>query len=114
MTTNPGESGTSTGAFPIASARLRARVRVASVASVYADWAFERAGDALRHYQGCDRARGLAFVVRQFREQAQFGGVLLAPALFRTLLELNPEEVLQRAWDSVTEEGLQPLLLQQY
>src|SRR5262249_27164927 len=29
---------------------------------VYADYTFERAGDALRRYQGRDRARGLAFV----------------------------------------------------
>jgi vWA domain found in the FtsH ternary systems/N-terminal helical region fused to the FtsH ternary system vWA domain len=81
----------------------------------YADWAFERAADALRHYQpGRDRARGLAFVVRQFREQAHLGGVLLAPALFRSLLELNPEEVLQRAWDGATADGLTPLLVRQY
>ena len=32
---------------------------------LYADWTFERAGDALRRYQGRDRGRGLAFLVNQ-------------------------------------------------
>src|SRR5262249_9497885 len=32
---------------------------------LYADASFERAGDALRRYQGRDRARGLAFLVNQ-------------------------------------------------
>jgi hypothetical protein len=61
---------------------------------VYADFRFERASDALRGYQGRDRARGLAFVVERFRQRAGFGGVLLTPGLIRTLLEGSPEEVL--------------------
>ena len=32
---------------------------------LYADWTFERASDALRRYQGKDRARGLAYLVNQ-------------------------------------------------
>ena len=35
---------------------------------IYADWTFERAAEALRRYSGHDRAKGLAYVVKQFRE----------------------------------------------
>src|SRR5690242_20447693 len=35
---------------------------------LYADWTFARAADALRSYQGRDRARGLAFLLNQFRD----------------------------------------------
>jgi hypothetical protein len=73
---------------------------------LYADWTFERAGDALRRYQGRDRARGLAFFLQQFRERADFGGAHLSPALIKTLLELPPEEVLAEGWGLLTREGL--------
>src|SRR4051794_5030494 len=61
---------------------------------VYADWTVERAGDALRRYQGRDRARGVAFVVNQFRERAEVGGVLLSPAVLKGLLDAPADEVL--------------------
>ena len=37
---------------------------------LYADWTFERAGDALRKYQGKKRIQGLAYVVNQIRARA--------------------------------------------
>src|SRR5258708_31322528 len=58
----------------------------------YADWSFERASDAMRRYQGRNRARGLAFLVKIFRERAGFGGVELSPGIIRTLLESQPDE----------------------
>src|SRR5262245_19863987 len=42
---------------------------------VYADWTFTEASDALRRYQGRDQKRGLAFLLRQFQERAEFPGV---------------------------------------
>ncbi len=80
---------------------------------VYADWTVERAGDALRRYHGRDRARGVAFVVNQFRERAEVGGVLLSPAVLKGLLDAPADEVLSRGWDSLGR-GVQPLLVELY
>ncbi len=77
---------------------------------VYSDCTFERAGDALRRYQGRDRARGLAFVVNQFRERAGFGGVHLSPAVVKALLHDPPDRVLSEGWESLSRDGLLPLL----
>ncbi len=46
---------------------------------IYADWSFERASDALRRFTGRDRSIGLAYVIRQFRDRGNFGGVELSP-----------------------------------
>ncbi len=81
---------------------------------VFADWTVERAGDAVRRFQGRDRARGVAFVVNQFRERAGFEGVLLSPAVFKSLLEAPPDEVLARGWDALSRAGVQPLLVRLY
>jgi hypothetical protein len=81
---------------------------------VYADWTFARAGDALRRYQGRDRARGLAFVVNQFRERAGFGGVDLSPAVLKALLEGPAEQALAEGWESFDRQGPQPLLVELY
>ncbi len=81
---------------------------------LYADWTFSRAGDALRRYQGRDRARGLAFVLEQMRERAGFPGVELSPGIIKALLEMPPGEVLNQGWESLRQEGAEPLLLALY
>src|SRR5438477_4233254 len=81
---------------------------------LYADWTFERAGDALRKYKEKERVRGLAYVVNQIRERAGIGGVLLPPAVIRSLLTTNPEEVLASGWESLMRDGPSPLLVQMY
>jgi hypothetical protein len=58
---------------------------------LYADATFERAGDALRRYQGRDQARGLAFIAGQIRERTPFDGVLLSPAVLKALLSDSPD-----------------------
>ncbi|MCI0464755.1 MAG: hypothetical protein L0Z62_48140 [Gemmataceae bacterium] len=80
----------------------------------YADHSFERAGDALRRYQGRDRARGLAFVVNQFRDRAGFGGVHLSPAVIKGLLREPAERLLAEADDSLAREGALPELVDLY
>lgn len=80
----------------------------------YADPNFERAGDALRRYDGKDRARGLAFVVRQFRERAGLGGVEFSPAVVRAMLKANPNDLLGEGYESFTRHGPHPLLAKQY
>jgi hypothetical protein len=77
---------------------------------LYADGSFERAAGALHRYQGRDRARGLAFVVSRLRQRAGFGGVHLSPAVIKALLERPAEETLARGWESLSRQGLLPLL----
>jgi hypothetical protein len=81
---------------------------------LYADWTFERAGDALRRYQGKDRVRGLAYLVNQIRDRADLGGVLLPPAVIRGLLAANPDEVLTAAWDGLMRDGPSGLQVRLY
>jgi hypothetical protein len=83
---------------------------------LYADWTFERAADALRRYpeQGKDRAKGLAYVINQMRERMKFRGVLLPPAVIRSLLGSNGTEILDKAWEELLRDGPSPLLLEFY
>jgi hypothetical protein len=81
---------------------------------LYADWTFLRAGDALRRYQGRDRARGLAFFVNQFRQRAGFGGVEFSPGVLHAALEAQAEDVLAQGWESLRQHGPEPLLLDLY
>src|SRR5262249_13364593 len=81
---------------------------------VYADWTFSRAGDALRRYQGRDRARGLAFLFEQFRERAGFDGVEMSPGVIKAALDAAPEEVHNHGWESLRHDGPDPLLAHLY
>jgi hypothetical protein len=84
------------------------------LAKLYGDWTFARAADALRRYNtGRDQARGLAFLIDQFRDHAGFPGVLLSPGLIKTVLEAPPEETLAHGWQSWERDG-PPLLLSLY
>lgn len=80
---------------------------------VYADWSFERASDAMRRFQGRDRARGLAYLVKQFRDRAGYGGVELSPGILRSLLEAPPDDLLRRGFESLSV-GPMPLLVELY
>ncbi len=82
---------------------------------IYADWTFTRASDALRHYaKGRDQARGLAYLLEQFRERARFDGVELSLGVISTLLEVPPDELLTEGWESLRQEGPHPLLAELY
>jgi len=81
---------------------------------VYADWSFERASDAMRRFQGRDRARGLAYLIKQFRDRGSYGGVELSPGIIRTLLEGQPDDLLHRGWESLSARGPLPLLIRLY
>ncbi len=73
---------------------------------LYADWTFGRAADALRRYEGRDRARGLAFVFDRFRERSGFAGVHFSPGVLKGLMELTPEEALRQGWESLRQDGV--------
>jgi hypothetical protein len=80
---------------------------------LYADWTFARAADALhRHTAGRDQARGLAFLLNQFRERAGFPGVLLSPGVLKSALDLPPEDALARGWQALEHGGPEPRLLE--
>jgi vWA domain found in the FtsH ternary systems/N-terminal helical region fused to the FtsH ternary system vWA domain len=81
---------------------------------VYADWSFERASDALRRFHGRDRARGLAYVIKQFRDRGNYGGVELSPGIIRTMLEGQPDDLLRRGWEMLSTHGPLPLLIELY
>lgn len=83
---------------------------------IYADWSFERASDAMRRYTVKDRERerGLAYLIKQFRDRASYGGVEMSPGIIRNLKELAPEEIMRRGWESLNQHGLSPLLLEMY
>ena len=78
------------------------------------DWSFERAADAIRRLTGRDRSRGLAYLIRQFRERAGVGGVELPPAILRGMLQQRGDVLLAEGYDSLSQFGSMPLLLAQY
>ncbi len=84
----------------------------------YADGTFARAADVLRRLGGEDRerqrARALAFVLEQFRARADFAGADVSPAVLKDLLENPPREVLNQGWESLTRDGLHPVLEELY
>lgn len=80
----------------------------------YADWTFERAGDALRKFKDRDRIRGLAYVINQIRERAKLPGVMLPPAVIRGLLTTNPDEVHSTAYDGLMRDGPSQMLVEMY
>jgi len=78
---------------------------------IYADWTFTRASEALRHYaKGRDQARGLDYLLAQFRERARFDGVELVVGVINALMEAAPEEILAEGYDSMRQDGPHPLL----
>ncbi len=82
---------------------------------LYADWTFERAGDALKRIEPEKQPLGLAYLVKQIRERGQFGGVELSPGIIRGLLtNAKPEENLRRGWDLLNQTGPLPLLIELY
>ncbi len=82
---------------------------------LYADWAFERASDALKRIDVQKQPLGLAYVVRQIRERGDFGGVELSPGIIRGLLTgAKPEENLRLGWESLNQTGPMPLLIELY
>ncbi len=81
---------------------------------IYADWTFARASDALRRYQGRDRAKGLAFLINQLRERAGFPGVELPPGVIKQAIDSPPEEVLAQGFESLRQDGVQPVLVDLY
>ena len=86
-----------TGAAPALPINLVRTYEDHVLGKLYADGSFARAGDALRRYEGRDRARGLAFLFDRFRERSGFPGVHFSPGVLKGLMGLAPGEALHRA-----------------
>ncbi len=64
---------------------------------LYVDSSFERGVDGLARFPAArDRAKGLAFILRQITRRAGFAGVLLSPAVIKELLRRTPGDVLRQ------------------
>ncbi len=97
--------------WPVGAARLYEDFLLGKI---YGDWTFERGAEALRRYVGPDRAKGLAYVVKQFRERAKLGGVHLSPGVIRGLLARSADDNLREGYDLLVRDGALPLLILQY
>jgi hypothetical protein len=84
------------------------------ISKLAADSSFERAADSLRRFQGRDQNRALAFLTRQFQARAGFGGVLLSPAVLKTLGNQPGDATIAQAWAELANTGFLPILLEQY
>src|SRR5262249_26872904 len=80
----------------------------------YADASVERAGVEVRRLTGRDQNRAVAFVAEQFCARAEAGGVLMSPAVIKSLAEASAEDVVARGWESLQSAGLMPLLANLY
>ncbi len=79
---------------------------------IYADWSFSRASDAMRQprYQGRDRRAGWRSSSISSASAPAFAGVEFSPGVIKTALETTPEELLNQGWESLRQDGSQPLL----
>lgn len=80
----------------------------------YADMNFERASDALVRYQNRDLDRAIAYIVGQLCQKCEIGGALLSPAVIKSLLKLDPADLMEQAWAFVEQEGISEQLTQDY
>lgn len=81
---------------------------------LYADAAFERASTAISRYDEADRIKAIAWLLARLCEHIQFGGVLISPAVARSLQGLPPDELLVQSGDLLQTDGLLPLLPEGY
>ncbi|HEX3152023.1 MAG TPA: hypothetical protein VHR66_28375 [Gemmataceae bacterium] len=80
---------------------------------VYSDRLFERSADAIRRFQGRDRSRGVAYLIRQIRDRSELSGVELPPGIIRAELETPPDELLRRGWKSLVDAPM-PVVIHLY
>ncbi len=78
---------------------------------LYVDLSFQRGADALHRYDAADRARGLAFLIEQFRQRAGIGGVIVSPGVIKSLAQQRPDELLAESWRVIDESGFSPEVL---
>ena len=73
---------------------------------LYADVSFERAADGVLRFKERDRHRAMAYLINRIRVRSGFEGVMMTPAVIKSLLHTPPGKVLDEAWDLVARDGL--------
>ena len=81
---------------------------------LYADASFERASIAICRYEESDRIRAVAWLIGRLCERIRFEGVIISPAVARSLQGLPPEDVLTLGSDSLQADGVMELLASAY
>ena len=81
----------------------------------YLDPTFERAAMGVQSYSDReDRRKALAFLTTQLVKRSGMPGVVLSPGILKSLLRENSQDLLEEAWQSVTEYGWHRMLLSFY
>lgn len=89
---------------------VRRRYEDYVIGKLYADMSFERGSDALMRYQGRDRDRCVAFLINELRGRAGFGGMILSPAVIKSLLAQKTDSLMVAAWEAAEQECSPELL----
>lgn len=72
---------------------------------MFADYSFEQASDALAKYEARDHRRAVAYLVSRVCDRTNIDGAILSLAVVKSLLDLPPEEVIERAVNQVRDNG---------
>lgn len=99
-------------ALPASAAALLRQYEDLVLGKLYADGSFQRAADALAHYQAADRRRGLAFLIQRFAQRAGFGGAVVSPGVVRGLMQRAAPQVLADGWQQIARDGFDPLVIE--
>lgn len=91
--------------FPLPSPVIR-QYEDLFLGKLYTDRSFDRGVDGLRRYvDSRDRAKALAFLLRQMGQRAGYRGVHLSPGVIRNLSRLEGIEVLAKASQNLADNG---------
>ena len=81
------------------------------IGKLRSDLSFEKAADAAAYYQDEDREKAIVYLISRIAERAKIGGAMLSPAVTKSLLKIDPDEVLREAWENVEQDGFGDQLL---
>jgi hypothetical protein len=81
---------------------------------LYADSTFERGAAAVARYKQREQDQAIAFVVDQFRQRADLGGISLSPGVLRGLQALPTEQLIAQTAAAYVEEEALPELFEHY
>lgn len=81
---------------------------------LYSDATFERASVAICRYETEQRIQAIAWLIARICDRINFEGVVLSPAVARSLQGMPAEDLLTQGSESISEAGLIPLLVDAY
>ncbi len=102
----PTSATDSTGEQRVLPSTLKRQYEDWVLGKLYNDRSFDRGADGLKRYPDPrDRAKGLAFLLKQMGERANCAGVVFSPGVIRECQRQPPEEVFITARKSLAEHG---------